>query len=307
MSFNKLKKMEVFFKNNYCPVCGETENNKSKFIIKYISDQLLKRLNIVSDQNIELIKCKRCSHHYVSHYINPNILNLYYTNQSSEIYEVIDINTIDTYKKERRKCCLAIDKLSDKKGRILDIGCGPGYLLSYLPNDWKKFGIEPSLKAAEIAEKRGISIIGKFVEDIDSSEKFDVIILIDVMEHLVNPNEMIKKVYALLKLGGILIIETGNINSLNAKVSGSRWSYFCTYEHISFFTLKSLKYLLQMNGLNVVETWKKSHEIGFFKNVYRFVKNIAMSLFFGIIMKKKDYSSFIVYDHVFVAAKKYDR
>ena len=206
---------------------------------------------------------------------------------------------------ERKEVGNIITALSPKGGTILDIGCGPGLLLSYLdPQKWDRYGIEPSDKAAEIAEKKGIQILSKFVNEIDLPNYFDVIILTDVVEHLINANGTIKKAYELLKKNGILLIETGNIASLNARISGANWSYFCTYEHISFFSTSSLKFLLRKYNFQIIKSSHKSHQKGFSINTYRFLKNIAMKVIFGLFYKDKTYSTFLAYDHMLIVGKK---
>ena len=89
---------------------------------------------------------------------------------------------------------------------LLDVGCGPGFFLKLGKElGWNVLGIDPSPKIAEQARSLDLNIItGDFNEiKISDSEKFDVIHMQGVMEHLPEPMKTMKKCIKLLKPGGI--------------------------------------------------------------------------------------------------------
>ena len=122
---------------------------------------------------------------------------------------------------------------------VLDVGCGAGDFLLTLPAGLKKYGVEPSVAAAEAARKRGVSISAPTLAQMPPQGKFDVITMIDVIEHVANPGELLDQALPHLTPGGTLIISTGDAgNVLWRRVFRSRFWYSSFPEHITFPSLR---------------------------------------------------------------------
>jgi SAM-dependent methyltransferase len=117
---------------------------------------------------------------------------------------------------------------------VLDIGCGTGDFLSSLPAPLVKFGIEPSTAAAAQATDRGVNIAGRSVEHLPPQALFDVITLIDVIEHLPNPAAMLELACEHLSADGIVIVSTGDPQCAAWRLLKARFWYSSFPEHISF-------------------------------------------------------------------------
>jgi SAM-dependent methyltransferase len=104
-----------------------------------------------------------------------------------------------------------------QSGNILDIGCGFGFMLEHFDKEkFNHFGIDISEHAVQKAKKRlpeGKFYTGDVHNGIDFAEKFDVILMINVVEHLQNPSLAIKQVYDKLNDGGILAIHLPVVNN----------------------------------------------------------------------------------------------
>ena len=98
-------------------------------------------------------------------------------------------------------------------------------------------GVEVSDYAIREAEARGLKdlIVGEFLETDFKTEKFDLISMWDVIEHVCDPKTNLEKVFDLLKPGGYLVITTGNIDSWTAKLMGRFRHLMTPPRHLFFF------------------------------------------------------------------------
>ncbi len=136
-------------------------------------------------------------------------------------------------------------------GKILDIGCGLGWILSSLGNEWDKYGIEISKFASNHATQFG-NIHNGTLDDFEESE-FDVIIMNHVIEHLVDPVSALKKIRNLLKPSGIFIIGTPDFDSAAARRYGSNFRLLHDPTHISLFSSDSMHRCLRDLGFKIMQ------------------------------------------------------
>jgi 2-polyprenyl-3-methyl-5-hydroxy-6-metoxy-1,4-benzoquinol methylase len=138
--------------------------------------------------------------------------------------------------------------------RLLDVGCSTGILL-YAAKEmgYDIYGIEPSKWAVEYIDARlGFkNIFCGSLEDYPIRENyFDVITLLDVIEHFSNPRRNLEIIHRLLKPDGKIVILTPDIGSLMARTFKSRW--WCIIpEHLFYFSRKTLRLLLEQTGFTV--------------------------------------------------------
>ena len=126
-----------------------------------------------------------------------------------------------------------------RPGNVLDVGCGAGDFLSTLPAELTKYGVEPSVAAAAAASKRGVSIAAPTLAQLSPQMRFDVITMIDVIEHVADPKALLDQALSHLAPAGSLIIATGDTgNVLWRRVFRSRFWYSSFPEHISFPSLR---------------------------------------------------------------------
>lgn len=140
--------------------------------------------------------------------------------------------------------------VSDRPGgKILDIGCGPGWFLSSLGSEWNCHGVEVSAFASKVASNSGTIYNGTLQEYIETG--FDVIVMNHVIEHIADPVSVLKKIKKMLKHGGIFIIGTPDFDSAAARRYGDNFRLLDDPTHISLFSQESMYRCLRDIGFHV--------------------------------------------------------
>jgi len=139
-------------------------------------------------------------------------------------------------------------------GLILDVGCYTGDFLAGLPDKFKKYGIEPSNLASESAASKGIDVLGKTLDELDSDKVFNVVVLIDVIEHVLDVEKLLSQALARVKENGLLIISTGNPGCFFwKKVFKSVYWYNVFAEHVTFPSYNYYIEFARRHGLQTPE------------------------------------------------------
>jgi 2-polyprenyl-3-methyl-5-hydroxy-6-metoxy-1,4-benzoquinol methylase len=136
---------------------------------------------------------------------------------------------------------------------LLDIGAASGIFLNLARKaGYRVTGIEPSAALVADAERLyGLKLFCGTVEQFAAGEKFAVITVLDVLEHVTDPGALLAVLNGLLAPGGLLVIVTPDIGSLAARAMGGRWWHY-RVAHVNFFNRRSLRWLLQKNGFSIV-------------------------------------------------------
>ena len=140
-------------------------------------------------------------------------------------------------------------------GTILDIGAGSGIFIHEATKyGYSATGIEPSAYLAGKAQDAGLNVIqGTFPESCPC-EKYDTIFLTDVIEHIVDPMPMLKRMPEYLKSDGKVVVTTSDVSSVLAKVMGNRWWHY-RVAHIGYYNKKTLGQIMEHAGMTSVK-WK---------------------------------------------------
>lgn len=135
-------------------------------------------------------------------------------------------------------------------GKLLEVGCARGDFLKVAREVFDVYGVEPSPDLAESAS--AIAPVQRDVIEKTPWSGFDVVASFHVIEHVASPRSYIGAAANKLKAGGLIVIETPNIDSLPYRILKSRWRQFIP-EHYFFFDPKTISKLLAENGLRVAE------------------------------------------------------
>ena len=149
----------------------------------------------------------------------------------------------------------------EKRGtRVLDVGCWDGTILAGLPSNWNRVGVELNPAAAEIARSHGIRVLGESFETARlEPSSFDLVLMMDVLEHVEDPQEVLSKAARLLDQDGYLVALTGNADSVAARILGGKWYYLNYREHVTCFSERSVRLALTQANLSLEHISTVSH------------------------------------------------
>ncbi|HHW03154.1 MAG TPA: glycosyltransferase [Thermoanaerobacterales bacterium] len=209
---------------------------------------------------------------------------------------------------------IIMTKIPIRTNRVLDIECGLGALgleLRNLNKDIEVHGIEKNENVAKIASKILDKVyIGDAEQIVNELEEnyYDVVALGDVLEHMHNPWEFIKKIKRLLSKNGIIVTSIPNINNISiikGLLSG-KWEYadagLLDRTHIRFFTYNSIKKMFDDAGYYIKDVTKLVSGIESSRDntFLYYLDNIAKILGYSYNYKNEGDA----YQYVIVAAKK---
>lgn len=151
---------------------------------------------------------------------------------------------------------LKLIKKFQPSGDLIEIGCAYGFFLSVARRDYNVRGYDIAEGPTEYSRKnlgvdaRCEDFINAHVED----ETADIVVMWDTVEHLPRPDLTIRKAAKALRPGGFLMITTGDIGSVMARVRKSNWRLIHPPTHLHYFSRNNLTKLLTNEGLRVVKT-----------------------------------------------------
>ncbi len=137
--------------------------------------------------------------------------------------------------------------------RLLDIGCGLGFsLFAAMDHGFDALGIDP-LAPSNPELRPGRKVIRGTLETFQPDEPFDLVSMIDVIEHVRDPVDTLRRVVRLLAPDGVVALATNDSSSLGARVLGPRWTHYHR-AHLWFFTPETLREVARSAGLEVIRT-----------------------------------------------------
>lgn len=248
-----------------CCICGCSERDIKYRETSQSSDEL-RALGPYSG-HYRINVCKGCGLIYSSPILDEREVNELYTEYSEANVAHKEIQNVRATMKGYYD--LARPFIQQRE-RALDIGCDIGLLLEAMREDGFKelHGLEPVAVARDQAVKRvaAAKISGDFYENTKfAKDSFDMITLIHVVDHLVHPNNVVDRVYANLRPGGICIAVVHNVESQLARLMGERFPVF-NYFHHYFFSKRTLTALFAGRGFEVlrVTPTRNRYSLAFF-------------------------------------------
>ena len=184
-------------------------------------------------------------------------------------------NNIDYYNLVRKDVLSLLPK-EISVNNVLELGCGEGYTLEFVKstfNAQKTTGVEINPQAAQSARLRVDVVLNQSAEEpLDLPEQeFDLVLCLDVLEHLYDPWKVLADLKKHIKPGGYLLASIPNVQhwSVVKMLLRGRWDYkkagLMDETHIRFFTVKTAKEMLQFSDFGIINIKKTmGPEVRFF-------------------------------------------
>lgn len=197
----------------------------------------------------QLVRCRRCGFQYVNPRLRGDLVFQSYSEGEDPAY----VSQIEARERTFTASLDEIERALGRKGRLLDIGTAAGaFVAAASKRGWDAEGCEPNQWLAQWgAAHYGIRIRqGSVFDHPYEAGSFDVVTLWDVIEHTLDPRQMLEHCRTLLKPGGLLVVNYPDIGSWIARAMGRRW-LFLTSVHLYYFDRVSIRKMLESTGFAV--------------------------------------------------------
>ena len=207
--------------------------------------------------------CKQCGNVQQEKYYDEKTLDIYYSKYYRNKGDNVDNDTKSLFDSQINGQGLAIFEflksvVNPKK--VLEVGCGTGGVLSrYVDLGCEVLGLDFDENYLEYARKKGIPVKNGSLDQLRYNEKYDLIILCHVLEHIPNPSRFLETLSNHLADEGIIYIEVPSLD--NVKNGGYKYDLLKYYQnaHAIHFTTKSLNLVCKKAGLKPIKMTKFIH------------------------------------------------
>ena len=248
-----------------CKLCGNDSLFSAKF---YVTDVK----HATTSKQFVIVQCQKCGI-LITTEKNSQVITTDYYPETYSAYlpdTSSNFNLIDKHIK-----CLPFKVVQgrlawtmmvniNKTSTILDIGCGSGNQMKYIRHRYKPKkieGLEISRRACKEVAKNRLKIYNCKLSQFKNKNKYSLVYMSHVIEHLHDPLIDIKRIHSLLADNGKLVVCTPNINSFEKVLFGKYWDGWDTPRHIYMFTPNSIKTLLMNNGFKDVKVYYEIYSL----------------------------------------------
>ncbi|MBX9666422.1 MAG: class I SAM-dependent methyltransferase [Candidatus Obscuribacterales bacterium] len=248
-----------------CPICGSKE----------LSD-----LYTVHDFTIS--ECRKCTLVFVREKMTSETLGPFYEKHGYD-YVYDDEKNQENLKFYYRRLKQVLNK-RQKPGKVLDIGCNRGQFLDVMGEEWERYGTEFTKRWADEARaKYGEKNIHQGpLSTYDLEGKlFDVVTMLDVLDHCPQPVDDLKQVNRVLKKGGLVVVKVHNISCLYAQITKDQFYAISPPGHLFYFNKATLKESLKQAGFKVVSNMFIGHVLDLKTVPYRLARGAQSGFYFN--------------------------
>lgn len=248
-------------KNIICCVCA---SNESALVFEV--------------DGIGVLECSKCGHRYADLHVTADHVERvygddYFSGGGAGYHDYLSESKMLRHRGRRYAMLM---KQHMTAGKLLDVGTAAGCILQgFADVGWQVEGIEPNASMAAAARERGLRIHSTTFEAFETNERYNLITMIQMIAHFVDPDAMVLRAAELLAPGGFCIIETWNRDSLTARTFGTHWHEYSPPSVLHFFGKQGVDRLCERHGLRLVRQGcpKKWIKGGHAKSLLRYKLN----------------------------------
>ena len=201
-------------------------------------------IDVLHKGSLSLHQCLKCKTVFLGEYSNEFLPELYayydrYANLDKE-------DVFDPITSTRCQDLLRWFSRFYTGREILDVGCGLGQFVEMAnKSGWKAEGLELSKGAVDFARCHGLAVrdLDFFSEEIKPNS-CDLVTLFEVIEHVPNPSEFIRRAGEVVRPGGLVYLTTPNFASIDRFLLGKHWELIHR-EHLTYFTPRTLRLMVK--------------------------------------------------------------
>ena len=234
-----------------CWICGSADSRpfRAGTIQNEINSTSVRISDSAYGQTAALSECKNCFFVFANPIPHPSVVDLYRGMDDNEYHDSSSARRF-----QMRRLLDEVTAVYPQAKTLLDVGAGTGLLVSEAEKrGLHAEGVEPSRWGVDTAAKvNGVKLLcGTLQENASQLGKYDIVMLVDVVEHTTDPLGMIEEGVSRLSPGGVVVIVTPDIGSMTARIM-KRWWWHHRVAHVCFFNQKSMRRVLQKLGVKMV-------------------------------------------------------
>lgn len=204
--------------------------------------------------------CEECNFIYVNPCLKQDVINNHvYGDTEYPFFEAVNSESQRAFDKIRFESVIDFIKESfPEKTSIYDIGCGSGYFLKLCEENG--FQDVAGIDALKKAQEYGYDVLnlkqityGDYKLAAELGKKYDVIAMWEILDHVVDPKELMRIADSILKPGGLIVISVRNGFSLAARVLRERCNMFLGYAHTNFWNTSTFNLIGEEFNLKMIQ------------------------------------------------------
>jgi SAM-dependent methyltransferase len=218
-----------------------------------------------SDNEFHIVECLKCGLRYLNPRptvnelgrIYPPNYHAYNIRPKGQTEQTLPLVTRLRHKLYSRRFATPLRLLADRpKIDVLDVGCGDGWMLDLYkladPTRIQTHGVDFNAEVCAVARANGHEVYCARFEDLAMSGRFDLVNISHVIEHVSDPTAVARKSFEVLKPGGLFVIETPNIDTVDCRMflSGD-WGAYHFPRHWNLFDPRTLRQLGENAGFRL--------------------------------------------------------
>jgi len=234
-----------------CPLCGRTDARVWK--ASSVDGDLVPEDLAITDSRygttLAILECP-CGFRFADPRTVPDLVALYEALDDTAYRDTADVRRV-----QQRTLVRDLLRRQPATRTLLDVGAANGLLVDEATRaGLQAVGVEPSEALSAEARERGVDVLTGVLPHPDLADRrFDAVTLIDVIEHVPDPVELLQLARAHVAADGCVFVVTPDIASVAARALGRRW-WHLRLAHVVYFTRATLTRALEVAGF-VPETW----------------------------------------------------